>query len=103
MLVEPAYHLEELVLLFLLEQEVEVDGQAPHFFVVRENLHEEPLFVLLEEGERVLSHFDFLRSLEEFHRPQVDPVQEHPFGGVGPPAEKERLLIHSADGLNDFF
>ena len=103
MLVEAAYHLYELVLLVLLEQEVEVDGEAPHLFVVGEDLNEESLFVLLEEGQGVFSHFDFLRSLEEFHRPQVDPVQEHPLWGIGPPAEEERLLIHSADGLNDFF
>jgi hypothetical protein len=103
MLVEPAYHLYELVLLVLLKQEVEVDGQAPHLFVVGEDLNEESLFVLLEEGQGVLRHFDFLGSLEEFDRPQVDPVQEHPFWGVGPPTEEERLLIHSTDGLNDFF
>ena len=73
--VEASQLFKQLVLEVLLEEEVKVDNHFREIFVVLQNLLKEIVFVLLEEGKRVVAHQQLLSSLEELHGADVDLVE----------------------------
>jgi len=67
--------LEELVLLVLLEEEVEVDGEGLHVLVVVQHLLKEVVLELVEEHQGVFGQLYLLCSFKKFHCLQIYLVE----------------------------
>ena len=88
---------EELVLQPLLKEPVQIDNNLLGAPIVGENFLKEVIFVLLEKVQRVFGYLDFLCSLEELDRADVDLLQ------VNRPRSEDllrnivSLLVHPTD------
>ena len=100
---EAADLFNDSILELIVKKEVQVHGQNAHIVVVLEYFFKEVIAKLIEEVQRFLRNANFLGSLKELDRPQVDLLELYNARGKHSLTEDQCLFVDSAQVQHYFF
>ena len=100
---ELANFLNDLVFLMLIKEEIQIDRQSIHVFIVVQNLLKEFIFILAEELQRFLRNPNLFCSFEELDRFETNFFKLYNFGSEHSLAQNQGLLVDSSQIKYNFF